>query len=563
MRKPSARSSGTSTSCVCMRRCSRVTRSRFSPVRPGSTISCSWTRPTRCTRSSNHSLRDTCRPCSSTTRSSSSKRTPACSRRCRSRNVRLGSTVRRGARCTDYHRDRAWVLRPRHERPHRRDHARRGHLRPRRRRRRRQPAPQAADVLDRGARRLPARGARAARQRRGRRLPRARRRVRAQVGREGDRERASRALGLRVGVPDEPAQPASCARDRDRVRDGVAAGELRVVERREGDRRVRRRRVGARARAGRTAVQGAVPERPAGHAGEPGRVSERDVTLRDGRTLHVYDHGDPDGNVVVEHHGTPGSGLLYPPDVELARERGLRILSYDRAGYGGSTANPGRVVSDIGNDITDLLDALGVDRFASLGGSGGAPHSLALGALMPERCAAVGAIASPTPWQAEGIDWLDGQGEQNVEEWEAALRGPQALHEHLEPLAAELREASAEDLRDLIVTLLPPVDREVLTGDRAAHAKANFDRAIENGVVGWRDDDLAFTKPWGFELVDVGVPSLLWQGVQDKMVPVAHGRWLAERIPGVEAHISEPDGHLSITVGRLGEIYDWLGERLR
>jgi pimeloyl-ACP methyl ester carboxylesterase len=290
-------------------------------------------------------------------------------------------------------------------------------------------------------------------------------------------------------------------------------------------------------------------------------VSERDVTLRDGRTLHVYDDGDPDGLVVIEHHGTPGSGYTYPPDLELARERGLRVIAYDRAGYGQSTSNPGRVVVDIVPDIEDVLDALGIERCASLGGSGGAPHSLALGARLADRCVAVAVIASPTPWDAEGIDPMAGMGEQNVAEFGAALEGPEALEAFLLPIAAQIRAATPEDLRDLIVTLLPPVDREVLTGDRAVHAKKSIDRAIAPGIDGWRDDDLAFLQPWGFEIAEIGVPSLLWQGVQDKMVPVAQGRWLAERIPGVEAHISEPDGHLSISVGRLGEIYDWLRAR--
>jgi pimeloyl-ACP methyl ester carboxylesterase len=291
-------------------------------------------------------------------------------------------------------------------------------------------------------------------------------------------------------------------------------------------------------------------------------MSERDVTLRDGRTLHIYDEGDPDGVVVVEHHGTPGSGLSYPPDVELARERGLRLIGYDRAGYGGSTAKPGRDVADIANDIEDVLDELGVERFASLGGSGGGPHTLALGALLADRCVATASIASPTPWEAEEIDQMAGMGEQNVEEFTAALAGPEVLEPLLEREAASLRAASAEDLKDVLATLLPPVDRAVMTGDRAEHSKANLDRSLENGVAGWRDDDLAFVKPWGFDLDDIRVPVLLWQGGQDLMVPVAHGKWLAERIPGVEAHISEPDGHLSIAVGRLGEIYDWLRARL-
>jgi pimeloyl-ACP methyl ester carboxylesterase len=289
-------------------------------------------------------------------------------------------------------------------------------------------------------------------------------------------------------------------------------------------------------------------------------VSEADVQLRDGRTLHVYDSGG-DGNVVLEHHGTPGCGLPYEPDVELAHERGLRVVSYDRAGYGGSTAKAGRKVADVAADIEDVLDALGVERFVTLGGSGGCPHGLALAARLAPRCLAAAVIASPTPWEAEGIDPLAGMGEQNVEEFTAALTGRVSLEAFLEPAAAEVRAATAEELKDLLSTLLPPVDRDVLTGDRAEHAKRSFDRALEPGIAGWRDDDLAFVGPWGFELDEINVPTLLWQGRQDKMVPVEHGEWLAQRIPGVEAHISDEDGHLSIAVGRLGEIYDWLAAR--
>jgi len=286
-------------------------------------------------------------------------------------------------------------------------------------------------------------------------------------------------------------------------------------------------------------------------------MTELDVTLRDRRTLHVYDDGDPDGNVVVLHHGTPGSGVAYAPDVELARERGLRYLAYDRAGYGGSTPNPGRAVADVVPDIDDALAALGVERYASLGGSGGCPHSFACGARS-ERCIAAAAIAAPTPYPADGLEWTAGMGEQNVEEFGLALQGPDALVPYLEREAAEFSKATPEQIKDLMASLLPPVDAAVLTGDRAAHAKRMFDRAVEHGIAGWRDDDFAFTKSWGFELDEIRVPALLWQGVQDMMVPVAHGRWLAERIPAVEAHISEEDGHLSIVVNRLGEIFDWL-----
>jgi len=289
-------------------------------------------------------------------------------------------------------------------------------------------------------------------------------------------------------------------------------------------------------------------------------VTGRDVILRDGRTLHVFDDGEPDGHVVLEHHGTPGSGLPYPPDIELARERGLRILRYDRAGYGGSTPNPGRSVADVVPDIEEVLDQLGIERYVSLGGSGGCPHSFACGALS-RRCVAAAAIAAPTPYPPEGLDWFDGQGEQNQAEWAAALDGREALEAFIEGEAAEMRAATPEQIKEVMATVLPPVDAAELTGDRAEHVKRGFDYGLAAGVAGWRDDDLAFMQAWGFELDEIRVPTLLWQGVQDKMVPVAHGRWLAERIPGVEAHISEEDGHLSIAVGRLGEIYDWLAAR--
>jgi pimeloyl-ACP methyl ester carboxylesterase len=289
-------------------------------------------------------------------------------------------------------------------------------------------------------------------------------------------------------------------------------------------------------------------------------VIELDVTLRDGRTLHVYDHGDPGGHVVVQHHGTPGSGLAYPPDVEQGRERGLRPITYDRAGYGGSTPNPGRSAADVVPDIEDVLDQLGVERYVSVGGSGGCPHSFACGALS-ERCLAAAAIAAPTPYPADGLDWLAGMGDQNVEEFTAALEGPAALEPILEHEASELRAATPDRIKEVWASVLPPVDAAVLTGDRAEHFKRSNDRALAQGIAGWRDDDLAFTRPWGFELAEIRVPTLLWQGAQDLMVPAAHAHWLAERIPGVEAHISEEDGHLSIAVGRLGEIYSWLAER--
>lgn len=166
-------------------------------------------------------------------------------------------------------------------------------------------------------------------------------------------------------------------------------------------------------------------------------MSELDVALGDGRTLHVYDEGDPGGVAVVFHHGTPACGRLHPHDIADARERGIRLIGFDRAGYGASSASPGRSVADVAADVAALLDSLGADRFATWGHSGGGPHALACAALLPDRCVAAAALASIASYGAEGLDWVAGMGELNVEEFGLALDGGEA-HE------ASLRRSQAE-----------------------------------------------------------------------------------------------------------------------
>ncbi|HEY8704851.1 MAG TPA: alpha/beta hydrolase [Gaiellaceae bacterium] len=290
-------------------------------------------------------------------------------------------------------------------------------------------------------------------------------------------------------------------------------------------------------------------------------MTELDVTLRDGRTLHVYDDGDPGGEPVVAHHGTPSAGQLYRPHIEDARTHGIRLIGYDRAGYGASTSNPGRTVADVTGDIADALDALGIDRFATWGISGGGPHALACGALLPDRCVAVASLASPAPFDADGLDWLAGQGEGNIAEWNAALAGLDVLEPLLRAEAAQMLAATPNELRDVMLSVLTPVDQGAMTGDFGAYLYATMQRGLAERVDGWRDDDIAFTRPWGFAAEDIQVPVLLWQGVQDLMVPPDHGRWLAARIPGVDAHVSEDDGHLTLVKLRVPEVHAWLLER--
>ena len=289
-------------------------------------------------------------------------------------------------------------------------------------------------------------------------------------------------------------------------------------------------------------------------------MSELDVRLADGRTLHVYDEGDPNGVAVVVHHGTPSSGRLYPAFADDARARGIRLIGYDRPGYAGSSAQPGRTVADAAADVAELLDQFGIDRFATWGHSGGGPHSLACAALLPERCVAAAALSSPGPYGAEGLDFLEGMGELNRQDFDAVLAGPEALEAVLRR-EQEMFSAGAEGLREGMLTILSPIDQEAFTAEVGEWIYSVMKEGGGERIEGWRDDSLAFVAPWGFESADIRVPVLVLHGVHDLMAPPGHGRWLATQIPGVEAEFSDAEGHITLFVNRIPEVHEWLSER--
>ena len=289
----------------------------------------------------------------------------------------------------------------------------------------------------------------------------------------------------------------------------------------------------------------------------------RSVTTPDGRTLTVHEGGDPDGFPLLFISGTPGSSTLFDDHVRDAEERGIRLFSYDRPGYGGSTRSQGRNVASCAADIAAVCDALGIERLAVWGISGGGPHALAAAALLPDRVAAAAALAPCAPFDAEGLDFFAGMGEQNIEEFGMVVADPLG-ETHLASAERErqnLLSATPEQLVELWSTLLGPADREVATGEFAAALLEHIRAGLEPSVDGWLDDDVAFVSPWGFDLSDIRVPVLLWQGEQDRFVPFAHGVWLAEHIPGVDARLTAEDGHLTLAVRRIPEVHAWLLDR--
>lgn len=291
--------------------------------------------------------------------------------------------------------------------------------------------------------------------------------------------------------------------------------------------------------------------------------SERTIPSKKGRKIRILDAAQPDGAPVLVHSGTPGSRLLYRPWVEDALSRGIRLIGYDRPGYGGSSPDPGRSVADAAGDVSAIARALGISRLCVWGVSGGGPHALACAALLPDLVAAAAALASPAPYPSEGLNWFAGMGEDNITEFNKAFEGRDALQGYVEASTPGMLEVEPEALVQSFRTLVSPVDSAALTGEFAAHLLDSMRQGIGERRDGWVDDDLAFIKPWGFRLSQIRVPVLLWHGKHDRFVPFSHGECLARHIPKVETRLSEEDGHLTLAVRRIPEVHAWLLERMK
>lgn len=284
------------------------------------------------------------------------------------------------------------------------------------------------------------------------------------------------------------------------------------------------------------------------------RTSELTVRAPDGRSLEVVVAGPADGLPLVYHHGTPGGATVYPAMVRAATARGLRVVLYARPGYGKSTPRPGRSVADAAADVAAILAELGAHRFATAGWSGGGPHALACGRLLADQCLAVACIAGVAPHDAAGLDWLAGMAEDNVQEFTAAATGEAGLTQMLDEFAPVFSQLTADQLADGMGDLASAVDKAALAGDLASYLLESFRAGLAPGAAGWRDDDLAFVRDWGFSPSgDTTVPVSVWQGDQDHMVPFAHGQWLAANIPAARTHLLPGQGHLSLPIDEIIE----------
>jgi pimeloyl-ACP methyl ester carboxylesterase len=268
--------------------------------------------------------------------------------------------------------------------------------------------------------------------------------------------------------------------------------------------------------------------------------------------------GSPEGRPVVVCAGTPNSRHLFEGWIDDARSRDIRLIGYDRPGYGGSDPRPGYRIADGASHVEAIATALGIDRLAVWGFSGGGPHALACAALLPELVAAAATVGSIAPYGAPELDFFAGMGEDNIEDVELSLENPAAARRKTEQEREELLRATPEQLLEAWNTLLSPVDAEALTGTYAESMVSSLRDGLAPGVQGWWDDGIAHLSDWGFELSSIRTPVKLWHGGQDRFVPPQHGDWLAERIPGAEREFNANDGHLTLLAGGAGAVHQWL-----
>lgn len=275
-------------------------------------------------------------------------------------------------------------------------------------------------------------------------------------------------------------------------------------------------------------------------------VTETDLSLPGGRTLHVYYTGGPARITVFWHHGTPNTGAPPGPLLPLARELGVRFVSFDRPGYRSSTPVPGRTVGDVAGWMAAVADALGIGRFAVLGHSGGGSHALAGAALLPDRVFAAAGLAAVAPFDASGLDWFGGMAASSAASLRAATEGRAAKEKH---------EAAAEFDPEVFTA----ADFAALTGSWSWLNEV-VQAALAGGSGGLVDDDLAYVTPWGGDPVSIGAPVLLVHGDEDRMIPAAHSAWLARRCPHAEYRLSPGDGHLSV-LRHAADALTWLADQ--
>lgn len=278
-------------------------------------------------------------------------------------------------------------------------------------------------------------------------------------------------------------------------------------------------------------------------------MNEMDLRLADGRTLHVYDTapGDDARLAVFWHHGTPNLGAPPEPLFEAAEWLGIRWISFDRPGYGGSTAHPGRTMASVATDLTTVADHLGIGSFALTGYSGGGSYALGAAAILGHRVQAVTTFAAIAPYDADGLDWYDGMIPSGVASLRAAAAGRETKLAHEQSGAEYDPEFTAADLA-------------MFDGPWGWLGSVAGGKSMPEGPDGLVDDDCSYVLPWGCDPAAITAPTLLCHGQDDRIVPSPHGRWLAGSISTAALRLYPDDSHISVLAHAESGL-EWIREQ--
>jgi pimeloyl-ACP methyl ester carboxylesterase len=279
---------------------------------------------------------------------------------------------------------------------------------------------------------------------------------------------------------------------------------------------------------------------------------DQTVRLADGRLLGYAEFGDPNGRPLFYFHGSPGSRLEGRLSGLEAERRGIRLIAPDRPGFGLSDPKPGRSIPEWPDDVVELADALSLERFAVMGGSGGGPYAAACALRTPERLTAVGIVSGVGPFDVPNA--TKGMGRQNRMIFGIARRAPWLLRLFLMPMTRGLK-GDPQKMLQRMSRSLPEPDVVALQVPGALETFAGSSQeALRQGTAAALEEFVLCTRPWGFRLEDIRMPVHLWQGELDRNVSPEMGRYQAQAIPDCKATFYDDEGHMSLGVNRVGEI---------
>jgi pimeloyl-ACP methyl ester carboxylesterase len=283
--------------------------------------------------------------------------------------------------------------------------------------------------------------------------------------------------------------------------------------------------------------------------------------LKDGRELEILDNGINSESAIIFHHGTPGHASYWGDWLEAAAAAGIRAIAYSRAGYGTSDRHPGRSVISINNDIGQILDSKNITKFVSIGWSGGGPHSLA-NTCEPRNVGAI-SLAGVGAFGVDDLDFLEGMGPENHDEFGAALKGEAVIDKWMDDNAGPMKAVTGSDIIEAFGGLIGDADKAALKSGGAEQLATSYRSGLAVSFDGWIDDDLVFVKPWGFDLAAITKPVFLWQGDDDFMVPHAHSYWLEKHIPTAKLTFKAGEGHISLGIKYRSEILKQAADLLK